>query len=45
MKNLKNKVDAYFDLEHNPEGQLLYYGMIGVMLIVVVSGTIGSILT
>lgn len=31
MKTLKQKVDAYYDLEGNTEGQLFFYGAIGVI--------------
>lgn len=45
MRNLKHKVDAYFDLEHDTEGQLIYYGMIGAFLFVMIGGTIGNIIS
>ncbi|WP_255305642.1 hypothetical protein [Paenibacillus sp. Mc5Re-14] len=40
----KNKIDVYFDLQGDTEGQLLYYGMIGVMVFVMVGGTLGNLL-
>lgn len=43
MRKLKNKVDVYFDLQGDTEGQFLYYGMIGIMLFTMVGGTLGNI--
>lgn len=43
MRNLKQKVDMYFELDGNPSGQLLYYGMIGSMSLIMIAGTISNI--
>lgn len=41
---LKSKVDRYFELEGNCEGQCLYYGMITVMILPVAASLITKIL-
>ncbi|EJW14057.1 hypothetical protein M5X00_26440 [Paenibacillus alvei] len=43
MRNFKHKVDVYFDLDGNIEGQFLYYGAIGTMAFSMIVGTIGGI--
>lgn len=43
MRNLKHKVDVYFDLDGDIEGQLLYYGCIGSMAFTMIVGTLGKI--
>ncbi|WP_179089092.1 hypothetical protein [Paenibacillus odorifer] len=43
MKSLKHKVDVYFDLQGDSEGQFLYYGMLGLMGFAVIAGTLGNI--
>lgn len=44
MRNLKQKVDVYFDLQGDIEGQVIYYGMIGIMSFIMIGGTIGNII-
>lgn len=39
----KHKVDAYFELDGNPSGQVMYYGTLGLMFVVVMMGTLGSL--
>lgn len=44
MRQLKNKLDLYFDLQGDTEGQFLYYGAIGLMLFAMVGGTLGGLM-
>ncbi|MGG4105181.1 hypothetical protein AAXB25_14790 [Paenibacillus lautus] len=44
MRQLKNKLDLYFDLQGDIEGQLLYYGLLGLMLFAMVGGTLGGLI-
>jgi len=41
VMNLKKKIDEYFELEGDTEGQLLYYGATGGMLLVMITHSIG----
>lgn len=43
MKQLKVKVDEYFDLEGDISGQCLYYGTLGFMFAVMFFGTIANL--
>jgi hypothetical protein len=43
VKTFKQKIDVYFDLDGNVEGQLIYYGTVGVMLFIMFFGTLANL--
>ena len=40
MRRLKAKIDTYFDLEGDVEGQVIYYGMLFIVAILSIAGII-----
>jgi hypothetical protein len=44
MRELKNKIDVYFDLDGDAVGQVMYYSVIGFMFFVMFLTTIFGLL-